>query len=408
MISRLALLLPLAWRNLWRNSRRSLLVVLAVAVGTMSIIDFTALMQAWARSTVSASLRTLTGEAQIHAPGYLADPGVEYRMPPPDGKLRQELDSSRVKVWAPRIRVPGVVRSEHASRPITMVGIDPAREHGLSFIADPMFRGRILNGVGDDGVVVGRKLVERLKTGLGKRIVLMSEAADGHLAERGFRIVGIYAETERTEDQYVFVGLHPAQTMLGVGDSISEIALNVRNQNQLESVLKSLRSAAPTLDVQSWHTLLPLVQALSEFIQSFDGIWIGIMSVLVIFGVANTLLMSVYERTREFGLLQALGLRPHLVILQVLLESMMLMTLGTVVGTAAGIVTIVSFHNGLSMGFLARGAEWLGAGRVLYPQLVWPDLLQAAVVVWVLGVIVSLWPAWRAVRHSPVAALEQA
>jgi len=408
MISRLTLLLPLAWRNLWRNSRRSLLVVLAVAVGTMSIIDFTALMQAWARSTISASLRTLTGEAQIHAPGYLADPGVEYRMPPPHGNLLRALAGSRVKVWAPRIRVPGVARSEHASRPITLVGIEPAHEPGLSFIADPMYRGRTLNGPDDDGVIIGRKLVERLKTGLGKRIVLMSEAADGHLAERGFRIVGVYAETERTEDQYVFVGLHTAQTMLGVGDSISEIALDVRNQKQLEPVVKTLRQAAPELDVQSWHTLLPLVEALSEFIQSFDGIWISIMSVLVIFGVANTLLMSVYERTREFGLLQALGLRPHLVIVQVMLESMLLMTLGTVVGVAGGIATIVVFHNGLSMGFLARGAEWLGAGRVLYPQLVWPDLLQAALVVWVLGVLVSLWPAWRAVRHSPLAALEQA
>lgn len=408
MISRFALLLPLAWRNLWRNPRRSLLVVLAVAVGTMSIIDFTALMQAWARSTVSASLRTLTGEAQIHAPGYLADPGVEFRMPPPGVKLVQALDAPRVKVWAPRVRVPGVARSEHASRPVTLVGIDPAREQGLSFIADPMYRGRNLDGPDDDGVVIGRKLVERLKTGLGKRIVLMSEAADGHLAERGFRIAGVYAETERTEDQYVFVGLHTAQTMLGTGNGISEIALNVRNQSQLAAVLKTLQQAAPGLDVQSWHTLLPLVQALSEFIQSFDGIWISIMSVLVIFGVANTLLMSVYERTREFGLLQALGLRPHMVIVQVMLESMLLMTLGTVMGVASGIATIAAFHNGLSMGFLARGAEWLGAGRVLYPQLVWLDLLQAALVVWVLGVIVSLWPAWRAVRHSPVAALEQA
>lgn len=408
MIARLSLLLPLAWRNLWRNPRRSILVVLAVAVGTLSIMDFTALMQAWAHSTISASLRTLTGEGQIHAVGYLADPGVQHRMSPPDTALLRQLDSAQVQVWAPRIRVPGVIRSEHANLPITLVGIVPARERGLSFIADPMYRGRPLKDADDDGVVLGRKLVERLKTGLGKRIVLMSEAADGHLAERGFRIVGIYAAADRTEDEFVFTGMHTAQTMLQVGDSVSEVSFDLQDAADLNGFVTSLQKTVPNLDVQSWHTLQPLTQALSRFVDSFDSIWISIMSVLVIFGVANTLLMSVYERIREFGLLQALGLRPYLVVLQVMLESVFLMTLGTAAGTVIAIITIGWFHHGLSMGFLARGAEWLGAGRILYPQLVWPELLQAASLVWVLGVIVSLWPAWRAVRNSPIVALEQA
>lgn len=402
-----ALLLALTWRNLWRNPRRSLLVMLAVAVGLWSIVDFTALMQAWARSTVTARLRTLTGEGQIHRPGYLADPSVRHRMAPPVGALRARLDSSPVAAWAPRVRVPAVARSERAALPVTLVGIEPPRERNLSFIGDPVIRGRPLHDAADGGVLIGRKLAQRLKTGVGKRIVLLSEADDGRLAERGFRIVGIYAAAQRTESEFVFTGLHAAQRMLAIGDGISEISFTLRDRRQLGGFLQTLRRAAPALDIQSWRTLQPLTEAMAQFVESFNDIWLGVMAVLVVFGVVNTLLMAVYERTREFGLLQALGLRPHLIVLQVLLESACLTAFGISIGTVGGVATIAWFHGGLSLGFLAGGAEWLGAGRIMYPRLNGQELLRAALLMWTLGVAASLWPAWRAARHSPVAVLGQ-
>lgn len=407
MNAALELLLPLAWRNLWRNPRRSALVMVAVAIGLLSIVDFTALMQAWSRSTVTASLRTLTGEGQIHAPGYLGDPCVQHRMAPPSGALLAQLDSGEVKAWAPRVRVPAMARSERASLPVTLVGIDPRREQGLSFIADPLAEGRHLRDADDGGVLIGRKLARRLKTGVGKRIVIMSEAADGRLGERGFRIVGVYPAAERTESTFVFTGLHTGQKMLGIGDAVSEVSFMLRDPSQLDLYLHGLRKAAPSLDVQPWRTLQPLTEAMSRFANSFVGLWLGVMSVLVAFGVVNTLLMAVYERVREFGLLQALGLRPRLIVVEVLLESAFLTACGVLLGAAGAVALIAGFHDGLNLGFLARGAEWLGAGHVLYPQFDWPALLRACLLVWTLGVLASLWPAWRAARRSPVAVLGQ-
>ncbi len=402
MMGALTTLLPIAWRNLWRNPRRTVLMMLAVAVGVWSIIAFNSLMRAWLDSSLTSSLRELTGEAQIHAAGYLDDPEITRLMPPPSPALRALLDSREVKLWAPRIRVPGVVRSERDSLPVTLVGIDAAREQGLSFIADPLAQGRRLASADDDGIVVGRKLLQRLKTGLGKRVVVMSQDTQGHLAERGFRIVGVFAAAEQSESAYAFVGLHTAQMLLGADDRLSEVALNVRDAQSLPAVVKQLREAAPALDVQPWQQLKPLTLAMSQLSGSFVGMWLFIMSVLIAFAIVNTLLMAVYERTREFGLLQALGLRPRLIVLQVLLESALLIAIGSLAGALGAVVTIAAFHNGLDLGFLARGAEWLGVGHVLYPRLDFRTLLNATLLVWTLGVVASLWPAWRAARYSPV------
>jgi len=129
------------------------------------------------------------------------------------------------------------------------------------------------------------------------------------------------------------------------------------------------------------------------------------MSVLISFGVVNSLLMTIYERTREFGLLQALGLRPRLIVLEVLIESALLIGFGVLAGAAAAAATIGYFHSGLSLGFLSRGAEWLGVGHILYPRIDVASAIGDSLLVWTLGIAASLWPAWRASRHSPVESL---
>lgn len=403
-----AILIPIAWRNLWRNPRRTVFMLIAVAVALWSIVSFDALMKAWARSTLDASLSELTGAGQIHAPGYLDDPGVRYRMSPPSGQLRTALDGPQVTAWAGRVRVPAVVASERGSFPVTLVGIEPARERGLSFIARAVREGRGLTASDGGGIVLGRKLAQRLKTGLGKRVVLMSQGENGQLAERGFPVVGIYAAAPRTEDEFVFIGLRTAQTMLGIGNTLSEVAFDLAARQGLAPFIARLRRAAPELDIRSWRQLRPLTRAMTQLSDSFVGIWLGVMAVLVVFGVVNTLLMAVYERSREFGLLQALGLRPQLIVLQVALESAMLLALGVAAGAVAAALTVAVFHNGLELAFLARGAEWLGAGRVLYPQLDTAVLMRTGAVVWVIGFLASLWPAWRAARRRPTEGLNAA
>lgn len=401
----LRLMTSLAWRNLWRNWRRTLILLFAVAIGVWSLVSFAALMQAWSTSTWRTGLMSLTGQGQIHARDYLDNPNTAQSMPPLPQDLKTLLNSKAVARWASRVRVPAVVQSEYRAYPVTLVGIQPAREQGLSFIADAVRQGRYLDGPADTGVLLSQKLAQRLHTGLGKRVVIMSQGAGGKLVERGFPVVGLFVAESQDESGYAFTGFSEAQTMLNMDGRISEVSFDLHDVGDLPDFITRLRNAAPRLDVQPWSKLLPLVKAMTQLSDSFVWIWLAIMFSLLGFGIVNTLLMALFERTRELGLLQALGMRPRLIFTQVMLETLMLVGMGVGIGLVFGAGTIVAFHGGLDLGFLGQGAEWLGAGRILYPRLDTGQFFGTGILIWGLGVVASLWPVWRTVRRIPLDAL---
>lgn len=406
-MERFGLLFSLAWRNLWRNPRRTGLVLVSVGVGVWSMLTCTALLQAWNASSLNAALKDMTGQGQIHARRYLDDPGVALRMSPPSGALLELLNGSAVSQWAFRVRVPAAIQSEYETWPVSMTGIDPVRERGLSFIATAVTEGRALAAMDSPGILLGRKLAKRLHTGIGKRVVVMSQDSSGALAERGFRVVGLFSAAPQAEDRYVFVGITQAQEMLGMGRDISEVAFDLHDSEGLPTFVERLRAAAPDLDIQSWETLRPLTRAITRIMDGFIQVWIVIMFVLMAFGIVNTLMMSLHERVRELALLQALGLRPGLIFGQVTLESALIVVLGVAAGAALAIASILAFPNGLDLGFLARGAQWFGAGRVLYLRLTALQFVGIGLLVWILGIVAGLWPTWRIVRRVPIEAISR-
>jgi ABC-type lipoprotein release transport system permease subunit len=407
MINRLALLIPLAWRNLWRSPRRTIITLLVVAVGMWSILMFDVMLKAWATSNREASLRTLTGEAQIHATRYLDDPDVTHSMAYPEARLLSALNTPAVSGWSARVRVPAVVQSEYRTRAVTFLGVSPPGESRVSDLPAQIVAGRYLRDSADKSIVIGKDLAKRLKTRLGKRIIVMGQAADGHLAEASFVIVGLFDGPVPAQDEFVFTGLRSAQSLLGMGNTISEISLDGAADTPLDAVVARLKAAAPALDIRSWITLVPLAYTIETIAQTYVFVWLLIMFVLMAIGIVNTQLMAVFERTHEFGLLQALGMRPGLILLQVALESAMLIAIGIVSGTVAMLVTLLPFPHGVDLGFLAAGSEMYGGGRVLYPALDPGDALLFGAIVWVLGIAATMWPAGSAAKINPVVAMAQ-
>lgn len=400
------LLLTLAWRNLWRHPRRTLMILFASVLGVWSMVALAAILRGSMESQLDRAILRLTGHVQLHAPGFRDDPVIEHRFDPPDAALARVLAGAEVTAWASRVRVPAVIASERESAGVTLVGIEPERERGLSFIPDAVTEGRYLDSAEDPGLLLGRKLAERLETGLGRRVVLMSQDVGNQVADRGFRVVGIFdTQPQATEEAYVFIGRAAAQRMLKLGDEVTEIALMVSDRDRIEPLLAPLRAAAPGLDVEPWTVVEPLLVLTQKIGDVILIVWYAIVFAAMSFGLVNTLLMAVFERTREFGLFQALGMPPRHILGQVLAESLILLALALVIGNLFAWATIASLEGGIDLSAVAEGMEMIGAAPVIYPAWSARDLLAANLLVLVLGLAASLYPAWRAARHVPVEAL---
>lgn len=400
----------LGWRNIWRNRRRTLVILTAVIIGVWSMIFLGALMRGMADQFVSNGIKTLTGHIQVHHPGYRDDPVVENSMTKPsDVEVALTKLLPHGSQWAPRVRVDAVVSNARHSTGVTMAGIDPPREAAISFIGGAITEGRYLNSDDHYGIVVGQALADKFETKLNRKLVLMSQDTEGEIASRAFRIIGIYrAEIEATEKQFVFVTMSTAQEMLKLQDGISEVAILLPVYEAADQVAGALRTELSTAEyeVNTWQEILPMVTAILKIYDFFIYIWFLVVFIAMGFGIVNTTLMAVFERIREFGLLKALGMKPRWIIQEVIIESIYLLILGMIIGNAAGFLSVLALSvNGIDLSSFAAGTEYWGMSRVIYPAILGQDVIVANLVVFILGLAVSLYPAVKAARFTPIEAL---
>ena len=400
-------MLRLAWRNLWRNYRRTLIMLAAITVGVWAMIFMTALMRGMVDEMVRNAIRGLPGHVQIHHPGFRDDPSVANLVSPPDETLRAALEGEDVVAWSTRVRVPAVISSERDTRGVILLGIEPEREKDLSFVAEDMAEGRFLESPDDKGLIVGRKLLERLDTELGKRVVVMSQDPDNEIADRGFRIVGVFeSKLPSTEESFIFAGEQTVQKLLRIGDRVSEIAVLGKDYRNVDGLHEEIaRAAGPAVEVLPWYELDRYMGTMLTVMDGFVWVWIVVVFLALSFGLVNTLVMAVFERVREIGLMLALGMTPRNILSQIVAESILLLVLGLAVGNVLAWASIEPLKGGIDVSIVAEGMEMMEASSVLYPALYAKDVILANVIVLVLGFLASLSPAWRASRYEPVQAI---
>jgi len=402
----------LAWRNIWRNKRRTAIILTAVVIGVWSMILLGSLMRGIAVGMIKNGISTLTGHIQIHHQGYRNDPAIENSIADPrvvEDVLRKALPPDAQ--WSPRVRVSAVASNARHSFGVTLVGIDPVAEAKISFIGEAISQGRYLKPDEKNGILVGERLLEKFDTRLGRKLVLMSQGTNREIASRAFRIVGTFrAEMESTEKQYVFVTRRASQKMLKLKDGISEISILLAGKPDNPGVYKALKTALPSgqFEIHTWRELLPFQMAYLKILDGFMWIWYLVVFVAMGFGIVNTTLMAVFERMREFGLLKALGMKPWWILREVLTESFLLLITGMAIGNVLGFLCIYGLSvGGIDLSALAAGAEFAGMTRIIYPAIELKDILLSNMIVLFLGILVSAYPAVKAARFTPVEALSQ-
>jgi ABC-type lipoprotein release transport system permease subunit len=379
----------------------------AIAVGIWAMIFMTALMRGMVNGMVRDAIRALPGHVQIHHPAFRDDPSVENLMSPPDADLVAVLEGEDVVAWTSRVKVPAVITSERDSRGVTLIGIEPDEERRLSFVADAIADGRFLDGVSDTGIIIGRKMADNLETELGKRIVVMSQDPDNDIVDRGFRIVGIFEATIASrEEQMIFAARETVQRMLKIDDRVSEIAILGDDYRDIDPLYLHIAAAAGAgREVLPWYELDSYLGTMLGVMDGFVLVWTVVVFLALSFGLVNTLVMAVFERIREIGLMLALGMKPVTILGQIVVESLCLLVMGLVLGNLLAVATVILLSGGIDISGVAEGMEMFGASSVLQPELVVADIIQANVIVIVLGFLASLSPAWRASRYEPIEAI---
>ncbi len=399
------LLATLSVRNLLRHRRRNAMLVAAIVVAVAGVTFMNSFIRGFQQDLRDSAVANLTGHIKVHAPGYRDDPSIE-RSFEVAASWQPDIDAQALQGWAARVRVPAVIMSERETRGVQLVGIDPAQE-GISFLGDVDFDGEQLSGVGDKRVFLGAALLDQLDTRVGRRLVLITQGSDGRNREAGFRIAGVYdAEGTALEKAYVFTGREALQKLLDT-QAVTEVSIRLLQDPTGPSIQRRLLSYFTGLEVLGWRELEPQVAAMFVFADTAIFIWFSIMMGALVFGLVNSLITAVMERVREFGMLRAVGMRPGAVMVQVVMESTVLMAAGVAIGLGLGWLLCASLADGLDLSQWASGVEMVGMRSLVVPRLYGEDMLLVAVLSLVLGVVASLYPAWRAVKINPLEAMRR-
>ena len=402
--------LQLAWRNTWRNPRRTAVIMTAVIIGVWSMIFLGALMRGSMDGMIQNGIATLTGHIQIQDKGYRSDPVIENSITDPgtvESLLKKILPAGADRT--PRISVSAVANNARHSGGVTLVGIDPVPESRVSFIGKAVTQGHYLKPDEKRGIIIGKALADKFNTKLGHKLVIMSQDTGKNIASRAFRIVGIFrAEMAATEKQYVFVTLSAAQDMLKLTNGISVVSVLLADRDNVDKIASKLRTALTATDyeVLTWRELLPLLTAYLNISDNFIFMWYIVVFIAMGFGIVNTTLMAVFERMREFGLFKALGMKPGWIIKEVLSESFFILIIGIAIGNALAFLSVFALSGcGINLSAFSAGSEFFGMPHMIYPVMAGKDVVLANGVVFFLGLLVSVYPAAKAARFTAVEAL---
>jgi putative ABC transport system permease protein len=412
----MATLLLIAWRNLWRGWRRSAVVVGSVAIGLAAALLLVAWSHGWVIQIVQTAVATRLASIAVHAQGYQTNPDVGTSLADGGRALVAALEHMPGVHVSPRVLGDGLAQSARHGARVALVGVIPEREARVSVVESSLAAGAVPqptpSGVARQlpGALLGAALADELGVGIGEKIVLHAPGESGLGA---FRVSGLYRTASRDFDRStVFLRLEDAQRLLGVGDRVHELAIALDAPDQLAAVEARARAELPQvapgerIEVLSWREREPRLAAILELMSSTA--WVSYAAVFagMAFGIANALLMSVYERIREFGVMRSLGLPARRLFALVLFESVLLTLGGAALGVALGVAIVLSLaHSGVSLGSFADTLGQLGVGPRVYPRLEAGDWIWPLGLAFATAVVAAAWPAAKAARLRPAEAV---
>jgi putative ABC transport system permease protein len=406
------LYLRLAWRNIWRHRRRTLIVMIAIGLSVALMLMYDGLIAGFEQAIYSNAIKVLGGNIQAHAEGYRARADETPLLPLENDRqiVQAALALPQVESAARRILTSGLTTSPEGAFGVTIIGIEPEVEQPFSLIAQPqnIASGRFLTAADQDLIFIGNGLAIEMGVQTGDRLSLAGNSAHEQVRKRTMTVVGIYdLGMPEIEKSMVYISLAEAQDLYNLSGQTTEVVITLKQLGQEPPVISALTPQFAGTEIESWEKNYPELRAA---IETKSGV-MDIFSIILLFiagiGILNLLLMAVFERTREIGILGALGMKPGEITLLFLLEGAFMGLIGVGFGVLIGVLFNISLMQvGIDYGQFASLTEYTAmiSGRI-YPTLGLEKLAQRTLTALIIAVLAAYYPAREAARHEPAQSL---
>jgi ABC-type lipoprotein release transport system permease subunit len=401
--------LRLAWRNVWRHPRRTLLTILAISFAALLLVFMLSLQFGSYREMINAAVRLGTGHLQVQAQGFHEEPRMRLTVDHPAAVVARLRHAPGVTGVSCRAQSFVLAASAYRTRGILVEGVDPVHDSEISTVNRQIRAGRYLEPGDGQRAVIGALLADRLRVAPGDELTLLGQGYNDSVAATVVKIVGVFRsgidDYDRTALQLPLAAFDEVFAMGGRVHRVVAAVDRLAAVPGLKAVLAADDKLAG-LAVLDWSELLPGIKQSIQLDLVSGFITYSVLLVVVAFSILNTFLMAIFERTREFGVLMAIGTPPRRLVRLVLLESAIMSWLGVLAGTVAGAAFVLYFgRTGISMGGAADLLRQYGMEGRIHPWLNGISLTVGPALVLGISVVTALLPAWRISRLRPVDAL---
>ena len=404
------LYLRLAWRNIWRHRRRTIIIVLAMGLSLAMMMFYDGLMDGFNQAIAGNAVRVLGGNIQVHAAGYREKVDSNPLLPLTDDSaiVKAALSQPNVIAASRRIQTGGLVSNREGAFPLSIIGIDPEAERDVSLIAEHIVDGRYVESADGDSLLIGQGLADALALKVGDRVTMVGSDIHKQNRQRTMTVIGIYdIGIPSMERATVYISLAEAQSLFNLNGRATEVQITLKQVGTESAVVNALTPLLPGYEVESWANNYPeLSNAVGR-----KNIVMDIFSIIIVMiagiGILNLLMMAIYERTREIGLLGAMGLKPRQIAMTFILEGALIGFVGVIAGVIMGLITNLSLMQvGMDYSQFAGVTDYMAliSGKV-YPTLGVSRLLMRATIIFVIAALAALIPAMLASRREPSEAL---
>ncbi len=401
------MLLKLAWRNVWRNKRRSIITISAVVFAVMLSIVMRGIQHGTYALNIKSAVEIFSGYLQVQKTGYQKNRTLQksFRV---DDELRKILDETpAITGYAPRIMGDGLISFRDNSQGAAIIAVDPAYEKNTSTLMEKVRGGEFFSSDSSYDIVVGYKLLENLQASIGDTIVILSQGFDGSLGNLKFRIGGLLKTGAIDFDRrIVLMGLRTAQELLTMYGRVNLVAISLDDLDAVDAVKQSVAEKLPgdEREVLDWKEIMPGLQQNMKLDEVGGILFLAILVLVVAFGIMNTVMMSVTERFREFGVSLSIGMPYRKLVTLVFLETVVIVLIGLLIGNliAGGINYYIVENPIIFTGDFAALYEEYGFLPRLESSLKSSVFLDASIMIFIVSVLMSLYPIFKVYKLEPL------